>query len=1193
MAVGDFNNDSKPDLAVTVYGYNQSLGSGREGKKVSIFLGNGAGNFSAAPDVEVGLGPISVAVGDMNRDGNADLVVANFEGDEQHELGSLTIRLGRGDGTFPTWMTLRDGISRPTSVALADFNSNGLLDAAVATSLTDLVSVRLGNGTASILSSQSTGSRVGTEPVSVAVGDFNRDGKPDFAAANSGSDNVSVLLGEPGDSYPWISRGTVAVPGPTAVAVGDFDGDAIPDLAVTSADLNAVVVRLGGGAGYFGASPDVPVGSSPSALAVADFDGDFQADLAVTNASGTVSILLNQRLRNTQPALTVTSTAGTYPTPLELTTSGGSPGTGAATFTATNGTATGCAVSPTTPYKLSTTSAGTCSVTATKAGDVNYEPVSSVPTTVTFAASLPSLRINDAPVTEGNSGTVPATFTITRSGTTSGTSSVTWATANSSAAAGTDYVGVAPTSVSFGPGETTRTVSVTVNGDTLVEPAEAFLVNLSAPVGATIADASGVGTIVNDDSGLRINDATVTEGNSGTVAATFTITRSGATNSSTSVQWATANNTAAAGTDYVAVPATPLTFAAAETSKAVSVIVNGDTLGEATESFLVKLSSPTGATILDDTGVGTITNDDVSLSVNDVTVVEGNSGTKSATSTITRSGPTGASASVNWATANHTAVAGSDYVAVPPTTVTFAAGETSKTVSVTVNGDTLGEATEAFLVKLSSPVGGTIVDDTGVGTITADDAALSVNNVSLAEGNSGTKSAVFTITRHGPAGSTASVNWATANNTARAGTDYVAAPATTLTFAAGETFKTVSVTVNGDTQGESNESFFVKLSSPVGAAIMNDTGHGTILNDDTGLLINNVSVTEGNSGTKSATFTVSRIGPTGASSSVTWATANNTAMARTDYVAVPPTTLTFAAGETTKAVSVTVNGDTQGEINESFLVKLSSPVGAAIVNDTGVGTITNDDTALVVNDVTVTEGNSGTKSATFTVTRSGPTGASSSVTWSTANNTAAAGSDYVAVPPTVITFAAGETTKPVSVTVNGDIQGEFNESFFVKLTSPAGATLLDDTGVGTITNDDTALVVNNVTLAEGSSGSKSFTFTVSRLGPTTGASSVQWTTADNTALAGTDYVAVPLTPIDFAAGETTKTVSVTVNGDTQVEPNETFYVRLSSPVGATLLDGVGVGTITNDETAAAAAAAEAGAAPPDGGANDGGSLADG
>src|SRR5262245_41078823 len=227
------------------------------------------------------------------------------------------------------------------------------------------------------------------------------------------------------------------------------------------------------------------------------------------------------------------------------------------------------------------------------------------------------------------------------------------------------------------------------------------------------------------------------------------------------------------------------------------------------------------------------------ISINDVTITEGNSGTKVATFTVTRTGGTAAFAA-NYATADGTATAGSDYVAQPTGTVTFAAGDLSKTISVTINGDTTVEPDETFFVNLLSATnGGTIVKSQGLGTITNDDAAggvgnISINDVTITEGNSGTKVATFTVTRTGGTGAF-DVNYATANSTATAGTtgDYLAASGT-LNFADGTSTQTVSVTVRGDTIYEPNETFFVNLTGATnGGIITKGAGLGTIANDDT------------------------------------------------------------------------------------------------------------------------------------------------------------------------------------------------------------------------------------------------------------------------------------------------------------------------------------------------------------------------
>ena len=332
--------------------------------------------------------------------------------------------------------------------------------------------------------------------------------------------------------------------------------------------------------------------------------------------------------------------------------------------------------------------------------------------------------------------------------------------------------------------------------------------------------------------------------------------------------------------------------------------------------------------------------------------------------------------------------------------MSFAAGDLTKTISVTINGDTTIEPNETFFVNLSSATnGGSIVKSQGVGTITNDDSVgnISIGDVTIAEGNAGTSIATFTLTRTG--GTAAfDVNYATADGTATAGSDYVAQPTGTVSFAAGDLTKTISVTINGDTTIEPNETFFVNLSSATnGGSIVKSQGVGTITNDDSvgNISIGDVAIAEGNAGTSIATFTLTRTGGT-AAFDVNYATADGTATAGSDYVAQPTGTVSFAAGDLTKTISVTINGDTVVEPDETFFVNLLSATnGGTITKSQGVGTITNDNSAggvgnISINDLTITEGNSGTKVATFTVSHTGS--AAFSVNYATANSTATVGS---------------------------------------------------------------------------------------------------------------------------------------------------------------------------------------------------------
>ena len=224
------------------------------------------------------------------------------------------------------------------------------------------------------------------------------------------------------------------------------------------------------------------------------------------------------------------------------------------------------------------------------------------------------------------------------------------------------------------------------------------------------------------------------------------------------------------------------------------------------------------------------------LAINDLTISEGNAGTSTATFNVLLSPASSQTVTVNYNTANDTASAGSDYVAASGT-LTFTPGQQSQPVSVTINGDTSSESNETFNVSLSSPVNATVGDGQGVGTITNDDGqpAISINDVSVPEGSSGTTTATFTVSLSNTSSQAVAVNYATAGNTATSGTDFVAASGT-ATIAAGLLSTTINVTVNSDTTFEPSETFFVNLTNPSNASISDNQGVGTIVDDNAPVL---------------------------------------------------------------------------------------------------------------------------------------------------------------------------------------------------------------------------------------------------------------------------------------------------------------------------------------------------------------------
>lgn len=608
------------------------------------------------------------------------------------------------------------------------------------------------------------------------------------------------------------------------------------------------------------------------------------------------------------------------------------------------------------------------------------------------------------------------------------------------------------------------------------------------------------------------------------------------------------------------------------TSQPVSVSVNGDPTYEANERFFVNLSSPSGATISDNQGQGTITNDDPQpqISINDVSQNEGNAGTSTFDFTVSLTNASSATVTVNFATADGSAIALSGDYQAASGVVTFNPGQTSRNLTILVNGDTTFEPNESFFVNLTGASGAVISDGQGQATLLNDDAqlgTLSIDDVAHQEGDSGSTSYTFTVSNPTPTTNTITVDYATADGSATAPSDY-SATSGTLTFPPLSTSQQLSVTANGDTTFEPDESFVVNLSNSNNATIGDGQGEGTILNDDPqpSLSVNDVSQNEGDSGTSGFGFSVTLSAASSQTVTVNVATGDGSAVAPGDYTPVSGT-LTFTPGQTTKSVSVPVVGDATFEPAETFSLTLSNAANASVDDGQGVGTIQNDDAqpSISIDDVSHSEGNSGTAAFVFAVSLSNPSAATITVDTDTADGTATAPSDYAASSGT-LTFAPGQTSKSLSVTVNGDVTFEPDESFLVNLSNANNATISDNQATGGILNDDAQpqISTGDASGAEGDAGTTNFGFAVSLSNPSSQAVSVDYTTEDGTAASPDDYVAGTGT-VNFPPGVTTQNVVVAVVGDVTFEPNEDFTLSLSNPSNATVAEGIGLGTIQDDD----------------------------
>jgi hypothetical protein len=676
------------------------------------------------------------------------------------------------------------------------------------------------------------------------------------------------------------------------------------------------------------------------------------------------------------------------------------------------------------------------------------------------AQATPTISIDNASGSESAGNIV---FTVTQSAVSSTDTTFEYSTADGTATAPGDYTAANNLPGTIPAGSTSTTISIPINNDNTYEGDETFTVTLSNPSNATIATGTVTGTITNDDAAptFTIDDVTHNEGNAGTTSYTFTITKTGSTALSSTVDYETVNGTATAPGDFTAISPTTLTFAATDTSMPVTVLVNGDAIYETNEAFTIHLSNATNATIADADGTGTITNDDATptlqFSAASYTV---NEGAGTVTVTVTKTGATALNATVHYATSDGTATAPGDYTSTVGD-LTFAPADTSMSFTVPINNDTAFEANESFAVTLSAAGNATLgANNPATVTITDDDAAPTVQfSAATYNVNEGAATVTVTVTKTGSTALAATVHYATSDGSAVAPGDY-GSTSGDLTFAPGETSKNVTVPITDDNVFEASENFGVILSVPGNATLGSpSTATVTIADNDPPPTVQfnpaTYSVSEGNA---SATLTVTKVGPTAVNATVHFATSDGTAMAPGDYTAASGDP-TFAPNETSKEIKVSLVNDAVVENSETFMVTLSAPSGATLgAAPSATVTIVDNDAAPQVQWTSSTysaDENSG--NAALVVRRSGIDSGTVIVHYSTSDGTAAAGSDYVATSGDLTFPPGGPPEQIVNVPLINDNIPEGTENFTVTLSLPSGGTLgTPSSATVSITDTDTA-----------------------------------------------------------------------------------------------------------------------------------------
>ena len=406
------------------------------------------------------------------------------------------------------------------------------------------------------------------------------------------------------------------------------------------------------------------------------------------------------------------------------------------------------------------------------------------------------------------------------------------------------------------------------------------------------------------------------------------------------------------------------------------------------------------------------------------------------------------------------------------------------------------------------------------------------------------------------------VNYSITNGTASS-SDYSDITAGSVTIPAGSLTSNIQIDLIEDSINEADETFTVTLTGATNAVIdtSNDTASVTIVdNDFISISIDNVTAFEA-SGT--TFFPVSLSGPSEQTIKVNFSTADGTAIAPGDYTSTAGQ-LVFIPGQISTTIMVTIIDDAlAGEESETFTVNLSNPVNATILDSTGQGVIIDSNIFLIsIDNVTVSEA-SGT--ATFTVSGNIPSDQTITVNFSTADGTAISPGDYTSTSGQ-LAFSPGQTSATITVAIVDDAIFECDQTFTVNLSNPVNATILDGTGQGVIISDDPASIsIDNVIVFEDSGTA---TFTVSLVGEcfSDQTITVNFSTADGTAIAPGDYTSTATAGLlVFIPGQTSATITVAIVDDANAEGTETFFVNLSNPVNTTIFDGTGQGVIFDND----------------------------
>ena len=762
---------------------------------------------------------------------------------------------------------------------------------------------------------------------------------------------------------------------------------------------------------------------------------------------------------------------------------------------------------------------------------------------------LPTVTVSATDAAASEPGTNTGTYTLSRTGSTSATLTVNFAMSGT-ATSGSDY-GSLGTSATFAIGASTRTVTLTPTNDALVEGPETAIMTLSANAAYTLGSPSTATVTISDDDlptvTVTASDAAASE--PGTNTGTYTVSRTGATGTALTVNYAM-SGTATNGTDYGTLGPS-VTIPIGASAATVTLTPTNDALVEGNESAILSLTANAAYTLgTPNTATVTIADDDlpvISVAATDASAAE--AGSDVGVYTVSRTGPTTAALSVNYVMSG-TATDGTDYPTLG-TSVTIPIGASSATVTLTPTDDAAFEGSESAILTVQANAA-YVVGSPSAATVTIADNDLpqvSVSATDAAAAEAGSNVGVYTLTRTGPTTAALTVNYAM-SGTATDGTDYPTL-GTSVTIPIGASSATVTLTPTDDALFEGSETATLTIQANAAYTIGTASDSVTIADNDVAtvtVLATDAAASE--PGTNTGAYTFSRTGPTTAALTVNFAM-SGTATNGTDYGTLGPS-LTIPIGASSAVLTLTPTNDAAFEGSETATLTISANA-AYVVGSPSVATVTIADDDLPTVTVSATDAAAsepGTNTGTYTVSRTGATGAALTVNYSM-SGTAISGTDYGSLG-TSVTIPIGASSATVTLTPIDDAAFENNETAILTLSANAAYTLGSPSAatVTIIDNDLPTVTVTATDAAASEPGTNTGTYTFTRSGATGAALTVNYSMS-GTATSGLDYGSLG-TSVTIPIGASSATLTLTPNDDVFVEGDETAILTLSTNAAYTL-----------------------------------------